>query len=53
MVVAFKKDSIITSYMAGENLEPLNTEYRSFFKELYTQIKECFFPKKNLESKAN
>ncbi|MCK5624817.1 hypothetical protein KAI04_03175 [Candidatus Pacearchaeota archaeon] len=50
-IFAFKKGSIDTSYMAGEDLEPLNTPYPYFFRELYRVIKECFFPKKNLENK--
>jgi hypothetical protein len=39
-VFAFRKDSIITNYMAGDNLKPLNAKL-SFWKELYNSFFNC------------
>lgn len=50
-VFAFKKGSINTDYMAGDNLEPTNSEYNPFFKKLYKGIISALFPKKNIEKK--
>lgn len=53
MVFGFKKNSINTNYMAGDNREPFYKEGEfSFFRNLYLGIKELIFPKKNLEKKV-
>ena len=52
-IFAFKSGSIITDYMAGDNLEPLNSKYPSFFRDLYKEIKNTLFPRGQLEEELD